>query len=106
MKRLCLLLSLLVTPAYAQTEAQCDQVRQAVAQYGYRAARAHAERTLTPQQVRAGRHAFTAPVRGLAMPSVTANADKQIVEAAPLLSLRTERCYRVRFRDDRVAHAA
>ena len=32
-----------------------------------------------------GRHAFTAPVRGLAMSSVTANAHLQIVEVAPLL---------------------
>ena len=37
-----------------------------------------------------GRHAFTAPVR------VTANADMQIVEVAPLLRLRTERCDQVR----------
>jgi hypothetical protein len=64
MKRLCLLLSLLVTPAYAQTEAQCDQVRQAVAQYGYRAARAHAERTLTPEQVRAGETCLHGARRG------------------------------------------
>jgi len=54
MKRLCLLLSLLATPAYAQSEAQCEQLRQAVAQYGYRAARAHAERTMPPEYVRAG----------------------------------------------------
>lgn len=40
-----------------------------------------------------GRHAFTALVRGLAMSSVTTNADMQIVEVAPLLRLRTERCY-------------
>jgi hypothetical protein len=64
MKRLCLLLSLLVTPAYAQTEAQCDQVRQAVVQYGYRAARAHAERTLTPEQVRAGEACLHRPRQG------------------------------------------
>ena len=43
-----------------------------------------------------GRHAFTAPVRGLAMSSVTTNADKQIVEVAPLLRLRTERCCQMR----------
>ena len=54
MKRFCLLLTLLISPAYAQSEAQCDQVRQAVAQYGYRAARAHAEQTMPPEQVRAG----------------------------------------------------
>jgi hypothetical protein len=64
MKRLCLLLTVLVTPAYAQTEAQCDQVRQAVAQYGYRAARAHAERTLTPEQVRAGESCLHRPRQG------------------------------------------
>ena len=40
-----------------------------------------------------GRHAFTAPVRGLAVSSVTTNADLQIVEGAPLLRLRTERRY-------------
>jgi hypothetical protein len=54
MKRFCLLLTLLISPAYAQSAAQCDQVRQAVAQYGYRAARAHAEQTMPPEQVRAG----------------------------------------------------
>ena len=43
-----------------------------------------------------GRHAFTAPVRGLAMSSVTTNADMQIVEVAPLLRLRTERCCQMR----------
>ena len=83
MKRLCLLLSLLATPAYAQSEAQCEQVRQAVAQYGYRAARAHAERTMPPEHVRAGEACLYRPVRGLAMPSVITNADKQIVEAHP-----------------------
>jgi hypothetical protein len=72
MKRLCLLLSVLVTPvlsvlvtpAYAQTEAQCEQVRQAVAQYGYRAARAHAERTLSPEQVRGGEACLHRPRQG------------------------------------------
>ena len=39
-----------------------------------------------------GRHAFTA----LAMSSVTANAETQIVEVAPLLRLRTERCCQMR----------
>jgi hypothetical protein len=53
-KRFCLLVCLLSTPAYAQSDAQCEQVRQAVAQYGYRAARAHAEQTMPPEQVRAG----------------------------------------------------
>jgi hypothetical protein len=42
-----------------------------------------------------GRHAFTAPVRGLATSSVITNADMQIVEVAPLLRLRTERCYQL-----------
>ncbi len=64
MKRLCLLLSLLVTPAYAQTEAQCEQVRQAVAQYGYRAARAHAEQTMPPEYVRAGEACLRRPRQG------------------------------------------
>jgi hypothetical protein len=45
-----------------------------------------------------GKHAFTAPVRGLAVSSVTTNADPQIVEVAPLLRLRPN--------DDRLAHAA
>jgi hypothetical protein len=57
----------LVTPAYAQSEAQCEQVRHAVQQYGYRAARAHAERTLPPEQYAQGRHAFILPVTGLTM---------------------------------------
>jgi hypothetical protein len=43
-----------------------------------------------------GRHAFTAPVRGIAMSSVTTNAGMQIVEVAPLLRLRTERCCQMR----------
>jgi hypothetical protein len=64
MKRLCLLLSLLVTPAYAQSEAQCAQVRQAVAQYGYRAARAHAEQTMPPEHVRAGEACLHRPRQG------------------------------------------
>jgi hypothetical protein len=40
-------------PALAQTEAQCDQVRAAVAQYGYKAAKAHADATMSPDEVRA-----------------------------------------------------
>jgi hypothetical protein len=63
-KRLCLLLSVLVTPAYAQSEAQCEQVRQAVQQYGYRAARAHAERTMPPEYVRAGEACLHRPRQG------------------------------------------
>ena len=43
-----------------------------------------------------GRHAFTAPVRGVAVSSVTTNADPQIVEVAPLGSISE---------DERVAHA-
>ena len=39
--------------AVAQTEDQCNQVRAAVAQYGYKAAKAHADATLTPDEVRA-----------------------------------------------------
>jgi hypothetical protein len=64
MKRLCLLLSVLVTPAYAQSEAQCEQLRQAVQQYGYRAARAHAERTMPPEYVRAGEACLHRPQQG------------------------------------------
>ena len=64
MKRFCLLLTLLISPAYAQSEAQCDQVRQAVAQYGYRAARAHAEQTMPPEQVRAGEACLHHPRQG------------------------------------------
>jgi hypothetical protein len=64
MKRFCLLLCLLSTPTYAQSEAQCEQVRQAVAQYGYRAARAHAEQTMPPDQVRAGEACLHRPRHG------------------------------------------
>ncbi len=64
MKRLCLLLCVLVTPAYAQSEAQCEQVRQAVQQYGYRAARAHAEQTMPPEYVRAGAACLHRPHQG------------------------------------------
>ena len=39
--------------AWAQTEGQCDQVRAAVAQYGYKAAKAHADATLSREAVRA-----------------------------------------------------
>ena len=52
-----------------------------------------------------GRHAFTAPVRGLAMSSVTTNADMQIVEVAPLLRLRTERCCQMRLVADEAKSA-
>ena len=40
-----------------------------------------------------GRHVFTAPVRGLA---VAPNAEMQIVEVAPLLGLRMQRCHQVK----------
>ena len=39
--------------ALAQTEDQCDQVRAAVAQYGYKAAKAHADATLSHEEVQA-----------------------------------------------------
>jgi len=39
--------------ALAQSEGQCEQVRAAVAQYGYKAAKAHAQATMSPQAVRA-----------------------------------------------------
>jgi hypothetical protein len=39
--------------ASAQTADQCVQVRAAVAQYGYKAAKAHADATLSPDAVRA-----------------------------------------------------
>ena len=45
---------LLAQAAWAQTEDQCNQVRAAVAQYGYKAAKAHADATLSPDEVRAG----------------------------------------------------
>ena len=44
---------LLAGAASAQTADQCDQVRAAVAQYGYKAAKAHADATLSPDEVRA-----------------------------------------------------
>ena len=44
-----------------------------------------------------GRHAFTAAVRGLVVPSVTTNADPQIVEVAPPILISE---------DNRLAHAA
>ncbi len=44
---------LLAGAAWAQTEGQCDQVRAAVAQYGYKAAKAHADATLSHEAVRA-----------------------------------------------------
>jgi hypothetical protein len=39
--------------ALAQSEGQCQQVRAAVAQYGYKAAKAHAQATMSPEAVRA-----------------------------------------------------
>jgi hypothetical protein len=46
----------LLTTSYswAQSEANCEQIRQAVAQYGYAAARAHAMQHYGPEAVRAG----------------------------------------------------
>jgi hypothetical protein len=44
---------LLAEAALAQTEDQCDQVRAAVAQYGYRSAKAHADATMSQDAVRA-----------------------------------------------------
>ena len=43
-----------------------------------------------PSMYAQGRHAFTAPVRALAMSSVTTNADRQIVEVAPGVGCRSE----------------
>ena len=45
---------LLTDYAAAQSAANCDQIRQAVAQYGYAAARAHAMRNYGAEAVRAG----------------------------------------------------
>jgi hypothetical protein len=45
--------SFITHAALAQTTEQCGQVRAAVAQYGYKAAKAHADATLSPDQVRA-----------------------------------------------------
>jgi hypothetical protein len=42
------------SPSWAQSAANCDQIRQAVAQYGYAAARAHAMRTYGAEAVRNG----------------------------------------------------
>ena len=44
---------LLADVALAQTEDQCNQVRAAVAQYGYKVAKAHADATLSHDEVRA-----------------------------------------------------
>ena len=45
---------LTTSPSWAQSAAKCDQIRQAVAQYGYAAARAHAMRTYGAGAVREG----------------------------------------------------
>jgi len=45
---------LTTSSAWAQSAANCEQIRQAVAQYGYAAARAHAMRTYGPEAVRSG----------------------------------------------------
>lgn len=48
-------LALLTTSSsWGQSAANCEQIRQAVAQYGYAAARAHAIRTYGPDAVRNG----------------------------------------------------
>jgi hypothetical protein len=48
-------LALLTTsPSWAQSAANCEQIRQAVAQYGYAAARAHAMRNYGAEAVRSG----------------------------------------------------
>jgi hypothetical protein len=47
------LMLLLADAALAQTEYQCNQVRAAVVQYGYKAAKAHADATLSREEVRA-----------------------------------------------------
>jgi hypothetical protein len=44
---------LLGEAALAQTEDQCNQVRAAVAQYGYKAAKAHADATMSHEEVQA-----------------------------------------------------
>lgn len=46
--------SLTTTSSWAQSAANCEQIRQAIAQYGYAAARAHAMRTYGPEAVRNG----------------------------------------------------
>ena len=51
-----------VNAASAQSDGQCEQVRAAVAQYGYQAAKAYAQANMSPEAVRAaencvrGRH--------------------------------------------------
>ena len=40
--------------AWAQSQANCEQIRQAVAQYGYKAARAHAMANYGADAVRSG----------------------------------------------------
>jgi len=47
------LILLSANAALAQSEGQCQQVRAAVAQYGYKAAKAHAQATMSPEAVRA-----------------------------------------------------
>jgi hypothetical protein len=43
------LILLTANAALAQSEGQCQQVRAAVAQYGYKAAKAHAQATMSPE---------------------------------------------------------
>jgi hypothetical protein len=42
-----------VNAASAQSHGQCEQVRAAVAQYGYKAAKAYAQANMSPEAVRA-----------------------------------------------------
>ncbi len=55
--------ALLVTADYALAQApspeQCEQIKQAVVQYGYAAARAHAVETYGPEAATAGDLCFT-----------------------------------------------
>jgi hypothetical protein len=59
-----------VNSATAQSEGQCDQVRAAVAQYGYKAAKAHAEATMSPEAVRAASNCLTHKHAATARPVV------------------------------------
>jgi hypothetical protein len=59
-----------VNAASAQSEGQCDQVRAAVSQYGYKAAKAHAEATMSPEAVRAASNCLTHKHAATARPVV------------------------------------
>jgi len=47
--------------AMAQTEAQCDEVRAAVAQYGYKAVKSYAIARMSAAEVQAARRCLTRP---------------------------------------------